>query len=93
MESVGIMHSNCQQCGELRPVKQVQLMQNIGLLVVRFPKTLNGVLCRDCISNVFWRYTLTTLFLGWWGLISFFVTLVAIPTNIVTFVQSRRLPS
>ena len=93
MQQMGMMHTNCQKCGQLRPVKQVQFRQNIGLLVMRFPKTLSGALCKPCISRVFWEYTLISLFLGWWGVISFFVTLVAIPSNIVTFVQSRSLPS
>jgi len=93
VQQMGMMHTNCQKCGQLRPVKQVQFRQNIGLLVMRFPKTLSGALCKPCISRVFWEYTLISLFLGWWGVISFFVTLVAIPSNIVTFVQSRSLPS
>ncbi|HYQ45374.1 MAG TPA: hypothetical protein VER11_25485 [Polyangiaceae bacterium] len=93
MQQAAIVHTNCQKCGELRPVKHVQFQQNIGLLIVRFPKTLSGALCKPCISGVFWEYTLITLFLGWWGVISFFSTLIAIPTNIVQFIQSRSLPS
>ena len=93
VDQAGVVHTNCQKCGELRPVKYVTFRQNIGLLVMRIPKTLSGALCKSCIGGVFWQYTLISLFLGWWGVISFFVTLVAIPTNIATFIQSRRLPS
>ena len=88
-----IVRAPCQLCGIDRPLKQVTLMQNIGLLVVRFPKTLSGLLCRECISSKFWSFTLITLFLGWWGVISFFYTLIALPTNIVNYIGSRRLPS
>ena len=88
-----IVRAPCQVCGHDRPLKQVTFMQNIGVLVVRFPKTLRGLLCRDCISSTFWRYTLITLFLGWWGILSFFYTLVALPTNIVNYLGSRSLPS
>jgi hypothetical protein len=67
-------------------------MQNIGMLVVRFPKTMRGYLCRTCIGRTFQSYTLTTLFLGWWGIISFFYSLVSIPQNIVTYMGARHLP-
>jgi hypothetical protein len=87
-----IVRAPCQVCGHDRPLKQVTLMQNVGLLVVRSPKTLRGLLCRECITKNFWSYTLITLFFGWWGVISFFYTLVALPTNLVTFIGSRRLP-
>jgi len=93
MNQVGVLVTNCQGCGEHRPVQHVKLTRNIGLLVMRFPKTLQGARCESCTIRVFWEYTRKSLFLGWWGMISFFVTLVAIPTNIATFVQSRRLPS
>ncbi len=86
-------HAQCQECGEERPVKHVTLQQNIGLFVMRFPKTLSGILCRDCIGRNFWSYTLITLFLGWWGVISFFYTLFVLPTNVITYIGSRKLPS
>jgi hypothetical protein len=54
---------------------------------------LSGLLCKDCISSKFWSFTLISLFFGWWGVISFFYTLVAIPTNIVNYIGSRSLPS
>jgi hypothetical protein len=88
-----IVRAPCQLCGEDRPLKQVTLMQNIGVLVVRFPKTLSGLMCKECITSKFWSYTLITLFFGWWGVISFFYTLIALPTNIVNFIGSRSLPS
>jgi hypothetical protein len=36
--------------------------------------------------------TLITLFLGWWGVISFFFTLIALPMNIINYIRSRFLP-
>jgi hypothetical protein len=87
-----VVRAPCQLCGEERALKQVTLMQNIGVVVVRFPKTLRGLLCKPCITSKFWSFTLITLFFGWWGVISFFYTLVAIPTNLINFIGSRRLP-
>jgi len=82
----------CQTCGRHAPTKQVTFMQNIGCLVIRFPKTLRGNLCRLCISKFFWQYTTITFFFGWWGVISFFYTLVSIPQNIAQFLGARSLP-
>ncbi len=84
--------SACQACGRSAPTKNVTFMQNIGCIVIRFPKTIRGNLCRTCIGDFFWRYTLITFFFGWWGVISFFYSLVSIPTNIVTFLGARSLP-
>jgi hypothetical protein len=84
--------TRCQACQVPAATRFVTLRQNIGALVMRFPRSVQGAMCRDCIGRYFWRYTLTTLFLGWWGVISFFCTLAWIPTNIVTFISSRSLP-
>jgi hypothetical protein len=89
----GFMGSTCQVCQRSAPTKNVMFMQNIGCIVIRFPKTIRGNLCRTCIGDVFWRYTLITFFFGWWGVISFFYSLVSIPTNIVTFLGARSLPA
>jgi hypothetical protein len=59
---------------------------------MRWSGRIRGWLCRRCIDKHFWEYTLTTLFLGWWGVISFFTTLYILPSNIATYVSARRLP-
>jgi hypothetical protein len=84
--------SRCQVCKVAAETREVTLRQNIGALVMRFPRTIQASMCRDCIGKFFWKYTLTTLFLGWWGIISFFCTLAWIPMNIAAFVSSRSLP-
>jgi hypothetical protein len=83
---------HCQACRRRAPTKHVTFMQNVGCIVIRFPKTTRGYLCRLCISSFFWRYTLITFFFGWWGVISFFYSLVSIPNNIATFLGARSLP-
>lgn len=82
----------CQACGRTAPVKHVHFMQNIGVLIMRFPKSVRGNLCKRCISKYFWEMTLITSFLGWWGVISFFYTLFAIPSNIVNYLGTMGLP-
>jgi len=84
--------SHCQGCGRQAPVAHVTFMQNVGAIVLRFPRTVTGFLCRRCISHYFWRMTTITLFFGWWGYISFFYSLVSIPRNIANFIGARKLP-
>jgi hypothetical protein len=87
------MGTCCQLCGRRAPTKQVTFMQNIGVIIMRFPKRLSGQLCRTCIGKTFQTYTLVTFFLGWWGVISFFYSLVSIPVNIVNYLGARDLPN
>jgi hypothetical protein len=81
----------CEACLRAAPTKQIELYQNIGALVMRFHKTLKGNLCRQCIDKYFWEYTLYTLFLGWWGVISFIVTPIFLVNNVVRYLGSRSL--
>jgi hypothetical protein len=63
-------------------------MQNIGVLVIRFPKTINGHLCKFCIDQSFFKMTAITMLLGWWGMISFVYSLVSIPVNVFNWIGS-----
>jgi hypothetical protein len=84
--------TRCQACQRMAPTKHVTFMQNIGLLVIRFPKTIKGFLCKRCIKKYFWEMTTITFFLGWWGIISFFYSLASIPQNISQYLGARSLP-
>ena len=79
------MPQACQCCGRNAPTKNVSFMWNVGVIVMRFHKTLAGHLCKRCISKTFWEYSLITFFFGWWGIISFFVSLIALPMNMVAY--------
>jgi hypothetical protein len=76
----------CQACGIEAPTKYVAFYQNIGALVVRFHKSIEGNLCKSCIHKNFWGFTGTTFFLGWWGTISLFVTPFFILNNVGRYV-------
>jgi len=58
---------------------------------MRFPKKVEGNLCKSCIHKYFWEFILITLVLGWWGVISFFTTLFYIPNNIIRYLLSLSL--
>lgn len=83
----------CQKCGDDAPTRQVVLSQNIGLFFVRFPSRVEGQLCKRCIHRFFWKMTLTSLVLGWWGIISFFANIFIILGNIGTYVQCLGMPA
>jgi hypothetical protein len=76
----------CQACGVEAPTKYVAFYKNIGALVMRFFQSVEGNLCKSCIHKYFWRFTLTDLFLGWWGVISFFITPFLILNNLARYV-------
>jgi len=82
----------CRTCAAHAPTKYVEFYQNIGMLVTRQWARIDGNLCRRCIRAYFCSYTLTTLFLGWWGLISFFVTPFVLLNNIIRYLASLSLP-
>jgi hypothetical protein len=83
----------CQKCGADAPTRQVVFSQNIGLLLIRFPSSVSGEFCKRCIHRFFWKMTLTSLVLGWWGIISFFSNIFIILGNIGTYVQCFGMPT
>ncbi|MEX0724617.1 MAG: hypothetical protein WEB58_12925 [Planctomycetaceae bacterium] len=83
----------CQDCGVEAETKHVAFHQNIGALFVRFPKSVQGRLCKSCIHKHFWAMTTTTLFLGWWGTISFLVTPFFIFNNVGRYLLCLGMPA
>ena len=72
----------CENCGREKLTKYCEFRQNIGLLVMRIPTSVKGPLCTGCIHKLFWRYTLVTVIVGWWGIISVFVTPFVLLSNV-----------
>ena len=86
----GVEAGRCLLCGGPGPTSNVRFNQNIGALIMRFSKTVEGPLCPRCINSAFWSCTLTTLFLGWWGLISLFLTPIFIVGNLISYASATR---
>jgi hypothetical protein len=86
------MVSTCKVCGLEAPVKYVNFSQNIGMLFARSSSNVSGNLCRRCIKKYFKAFTLTTFFLGWWGLISCLITPFILVSNIYNYLRARSLP-
>jgi hypothetical protein len=73
--------SRCHACGSRGPVVGVHFWKNTGMLIMRQTSELNADLCRGCGLREGLKMTLHTAALGWWGTISFFLTLFILPTN------------
>ena len=64
----------CKRCVLKKRNENIILEQNIGHFIRRDYSNVNAYLCRECAKDFYVRFTLTTLFLGWWGIISMFYT-------------------
>jgi hypothetical protein len=83
----------CQACGANAPTRYVAFYQNIGLLVLRLHKSVEGELCKACVHKYFWELTMITLVAGWWGLISFIITPFFLLNNIIRYIGCLGMPS
>src|SRR5436309_2115152 len=82
----------CQSCGVEAPTQKVLFVQHIGAIVMFFHKRIGGYMCRNCVNKYFSEYSLMTLFLGWWGVISVFATPVVLLINIANRFRAWGLP-
>jgi hypothetical protein len=83
----------CQACGSKAPTKHVTFYQNIGLLILRLSKSIDGELCKPCVHKYFWEFTSINLLLGWWGIISFFFNWFFLLNNVVQYLGCLGMPS
>jgi hypothetical protein len=88
--STGIL---CQGCGVEAPTKYAEFHQNIGALVVRFGKSYKGQLCKQCMHKYFWQASMTTLFLGPWGMISLVVSPFFLINNVARYLAALPMPA
>jgi hypothetical protein len=82
----------CHHCGVEGPTRYTEFQQNIGMLFARRTLSIEAELCRPCMGMYFRSFTLTTFFLGWWGIISFFMTPYILFKNVVEYLRCRSLP-
>jgi hypothetical protein len=83
----------CQSCGVEAPTKHVAFYQNIGALVMRFTRTIDGNLCKSCVHRHFWQFTLVNFTLGWWGVHSLIITPFFILNNLFRYLGCLGMPS
>ena len=68
------------------PTRHVGFYRNIGALIVRLSKSIDGDLCKSCIHRHFWSYTTTTVLVGWLGVISLIIAPFWILNNVGRYV-------
>ncbi len=81
----------CQSCGVDAPTQKVLFVQHIGAVVMFFQKRIGGNFCRNCVRKYFREYTLKTLALGWWGVISVVATPVVLVLNLCNWFRAWSL--
>ena len=81
----------CQTCGIEAKTRYVEFHQNIGALVMRFHKSMKANMCKNCVNSYFWRFTLTTLAVGWLGVISLVLAPIFVINNVVRYLSCLSL--
>jgi hypothetical protein len=84
------MMGRCQICGNMRQTSAVKFHHNIGMVVLRQTRSIQGNMCKTCMRSKYWEYMGKNLLLGPWGVISVIVTPIYMVTNTVTYVSGAR---
>ena len=80
----------CQVCGR-SPAVQVQLRRHVGMLLMQKSYRANPTLCREHGRQIVKQWLTKTLVQGWWGIISFFMNIVAVATDIAALRKVGKL--
>jgi hypothetical protein len=80
----------CQVCGSMRQTSAVRFHHNIGMVVLRQTRSIQGNMCKTCMRTKYWEYMGKNLLLGPWGIISVIITPIYMVTNTVSYVSSSR---
>ncbi len=87
MDAINSM-GRCQVCGSVRQTAPVIFHRNIGMLVARQTRRIEGDMCKTCLSKNYWEYMGKGLLFGPWGVISLIVTPIYLVTNTVSYVSA-----
>ena len=80
----------CQVCGNMRATALAKFDRNIGMIILRQVRSIQGNMCKTCLSKKFWEFTGLNLLLGPWGVISLIMTPIFLITNTVSYVSASR---
>lgn len=78
----------CDICGTNTAAVDIEMGNNIGMLIRRRSEITRARVCRHCLNRVFGRHMLANLTLGWWGTISFFMTIHFTVKNITEYFRA-----
>jgi hypothetical protein len=80
----------CQLCGS-SPAANMTIHEHNGRVFWMVHKTYKGPFCRDCGMAMFREHQNSTLFQGWFGMFSFFITPITLLLNLVAWERLRAL--
>ena len=66
---------------------------NIGAVIIRYKWSIQGYLCKRCISRTFWKYTPVTLLIGWVSISSLLIAPGIALVNLVHYLGSMFMPA
>ena len=78
----------CQICGSVRQTSQVKFHRNIGMIVLRQTRSVQGAMCKTCLGKKYWEFMGLGLLLGPWGIVSLIVTPIYLVTNTVSYLSA-----
>jgi hypothetical protein len=87
-----VQQIHCRFCGAT-PGRVATVHAHRGMVFVMQFRTLKGPYCRDCGIATVRDMSSQTLWQGWWGPASFFITPVILLINVVRRIQFGRMPS
>lgn len=81
----------CDYCYVEAPTRRITFHQVIGAVFIFIHRRLQGNLCKSCINNHFWEFTLTSMFLGLFSPPSLIWMIYCVPANIIRYIRARDL--
>ena len=81
----------CELCGR-GPAARLTLRRQVGMVLMMRTYKFNGWLCRDHATENAREFLQKTLVQGWWGIVSFFVNIFVIATDLVALNKAKKLP-
>lgn len=80
----------CRLCGSV-PAANMTIHEHNGRVIWMVHKTVKGPFCRDCATALLRQRQNSTLFQGWFGIFSFFITPVTLLLNLGAWQKVRSL--
>jgi hypothetical protein len=82
----------CRACGRA-PAQEFTIRRHVGMIILQKFVKFRGALCRDHAQQLTHEYLQRTLVQGWWGLISVFVNLFVIATDVAALSKAKKMPA
>lgn len=78
----------CSDCGVEAPTRIMRFDYSIGMLVASRQVEFKGIICKRCMHRIYWSFTATNLFCGWWGFFSGWITCYFLARNLATYARN-----